>query len=215
MKKRPRTFTTTIETDGVRIQNTRQEDVDEADAFSTSVPDVQVTEDPFPTDEPLSVEEIREELCCDPNTCWGCIHSFRPQRQIGKNPDADRLWDEYSRNRETLNTEACAKLLADGYDEYIYQKQLKSDPKKAIHWPYSLVLRHLKYGMMDIKTIVTQTIEMYNFLELSIAKSTLFKRGGDKNAIDFHPHKLKGLKELGETKLKYILAHEKMRSGAS
>jgi hypothetical protein len=200
-------ITTTVETDGARIQTVRQDDGSGEDGGG--IFEDKVLEDPLPEDVPVTIDELQQEMGCIRDKCWGCIHGFRAQRQIGKNVVLDNLWDEYVRNRDTMGMEALAKLVADGHDKNIYQKEIETGKKDAMRWPASMVLRHLK-RLMDIKMIVTRKIQRYELMEEAISNSTLLARGGDKKNIHGLPEKIKQVESLGKLGLSYLQFLEKM-----
>jgi hypothetical protein len=196
-KKRPRTITTTLETDGARLQTIRQED---SDGESMSEADDAKSETLFQMDTPVTIEEIREKYVQPKEECWGCIHRFGPQRRPGKNKNLDALWAEYTLNKDDMSQEEVAKLIAKAHEKYVYKPEIEAG-KSCLFWSISMVLRHLAHHMTDVKSIMMNSIQRYELIEKEISQSVFVKRG---DAVDHHPLKLKGMEMMGKLKLAYI-----------
>lgn len=207
-RQRLLTTTTTVETDGMRLQSVTEgvDDTYESEseqAYGTQAHDAGYRNCPaslMSLDVPVPLSEIYEEKAKPDRECWGCTNRFDVQRQVGKNPAMDRLVSEYVANKDTMSQEELAKLIARIHERDFYLPAVQRGETPA-HWSYEEVLRHIQYHMTDPRSILKNTMCDIQMVGNKLKDSIFVRRDG---VVEPDQTKLKMYADVARLQLVYV-----------
>lgn len=208
---------TTVEEKGRRVrhltlQDVRYDEGDDAPYMGGNFTNANLYEDNPETlvgdesadQQTLTIQDIINEFSVPKERCWGCENAFHAQRQPGKNPVADQLWDSYSSNMHSQGPEQCAKLLAKFFEEEVYEKALERG-EDCLFWSEEQILRHIQHHRLDPDICMQDTLREVDLLTKKIRNKLV--------ALDGTPieKNVRSYKEITKLKLDCI-AHMKRYS---
>ena len=181
MKKRAKITTTTLEADGARVQTVTREvggEDDESEFDPTDATIVSKADAPVITfDEPVPFERLRDDLVKPREQCWGCVHKFCPQRRPGANTAYDDLWNTYTSNVDTMETNRLAELIWKQWQTKIYEP-LTLQNKPCMFWELEMIIIHITHHMDSNQSKLKDLIQKNRIFLHKLSDSIMVNRAG-------------------------------------
>ena len=108
-------------------------------------------------DVPIHYRDLERDATHSDCECLGCEYGFAMQRTPGKFPAMDKVDDLYSTHRDSMHIDPLCKLVAQGWETFVYLPLLGT--AKAVKlWPWTSIKFHVLTHATDFRTLVRNQV---------------------------------------------------------